>query len=87
MRPSQAKSKTLQHLLPKHRIYDYTINDEKKKNKLHSKYQVAAIYTDFLPSGNWIIRSVVWLAILNYQNSTEPKPAQNRQSNELTTRP
>ena len=49
MRPSQAKSKTLQQLLPKHRIYVYTINDEKTKAQLLARYQVSGIYTDFLP--------------------------------------
>ena len=49
MRPSQAKSNTLQQLLAKHRIFVYTINDKKVKTKLSQKYQVSGIYTDFLP--------------------------------------
>lgn len=48
MRSRQAKSRTLQKLLKHHRIFVYTINCEKTKTKLHEKYGVSGIYTDFL---------------------------------------
>ncbi len=50
MRASQAKSRVYQTLLKFHRIFVYTINDEKIKSKLMKRYQVSGIYTDFLPS-------------------------------------
>ena len=55
MRASQAKSRTLQKLFKHHRIFVYTINDEKDKNKLFEKYGVNGIYTDFLPFNSSVI--------------------------------
>jgi glycerophosphoryl diester phosphodiesterase len=49
MTARQAKSRTLQKLLKHHRIFVYTINDDKDKNKLVDRYGVSGIYTDFLP--------------------------------------
>lgn len=49
MRARQAKSRTLQKLLKHHRIFVYTINKAKDKNKLIDRYGVSGIYTDFLP--------------------------------------
>lgn len=48
MRASQAKSRTLQKLIGKHRIFVYTINDERSKLKLKNEYHVSGFYTDFL---------------------------------------
>lgn len=48
MRSRQAKSRTLQKLLKQHRIFVYTINQERSKNKLVEKYGVTGVYTDFL---------------------------------------
>ncbi len=49
MRVRQAQSATLQQLLQWHRIFVYTVNQEKTKNKLVNRYGVSGIYTDFLP--------------------------------------
>ncbi len=48
MRARQAKSKTLQQLLKRHRIFVYTINESKTMQRLINKYEVSGIYTDFL---------------------------------------
>lgn len=48
MRARQAKSRTLQKLLKLHRIFVYTINKNRSKNKLVEKYGVTGVYTDFL---------------------------------------
>lgn len=51
MRASQAKKKFAQKLIDNNqRIFVYTINDEKKMNKLVKKHHVSGIYTDFLES-------------------------------------
>ncbi len=49
MRASQAKNRTLKKLLALHRIFVYTINKDRIKNKLINQYGVTGIYTDFLP--------------------------------------
>ena len=49
MRASQAKNRTLKKLLNKHRIFVYTVNKDRIKNKLINQYGVSGIYTDFLP--------------------------------------
>jgi len=49
MRASQAKSKTLQLLVPNHQVFVYTINNEKDKLSLVNDFHVTGIYTDFLP--------------------------------------
>lgn len=49
MRAGLAKNKTLQQLLKSHRIFVYTVNKERSKQKLVNQYGVTGIYTDFLP--------------------------------------
>ncbi|WP_157892977.1 glycerophosphodiester phosphodiesterase family protein [Marinicella sediminis] len=48
MRSRQAKSRTLQKLRKKHRLFVYTINQSRTLEKLHLRYGVSGFYSDFL---------------------------------------